>query len=102
MEPTRPKRQAEFLEDEPQLLDEWVPYLLRTLPDSVLNRVVESWQPQGDPNRVRCTITMRESLASGSDRHVMIGTLRQITPLGLQCRCVEAFGRGKDSTHENT
>lgn len=92
----RPARQAEFIEDEPLLLDEWVPYMLTALPDSVLDRVVESWQPQGDPNRVRCTITMREALSSGSERHVTNGTLRQITPLGLQCQFGEIFGRGKD------
>lgn len=93
----RPTRQSEFIEDEPQLVEEWVPYVLGTLPDSVLNRTVESWQPQGDPNRVRCFITLRESLARGSDNHVRNGTLRAVTPLGVQCRFKEIFGRGMDT-----
>ena len=93
----RPTRQSEFIEDEPRLVEEWVPYILATLSDSVLNRTVESWQPHGDPNRARCSITLRESLARGSDRHVRDSTLRRITPLGVQCRFKEIFGRGKDN-----
>ena len=93
----RPVRHAEFIEDEPRLVDEWVPYMLGTLPGSVLNRTVESWQPQGDPNRVRCSITLRESLARGSDKHVRNGTLRAITSLGVQCQFKDIFGRGVDT-----
>lgn len=94
----RPVRFAEYIEDEPRLIEEWLPFLLTVLPHNVLNRVVESWQPQGDPNRSRCTITMRQSLEAGSDRHVRNGTLRQITPLGVQCQFKEVFGRGKDTS----
>ena len=93
----RPIRQSEFIEDEPRLVEEWVPYILATLSHRVLDRTVASWQPQGDPNRVRCSITLRESLARGSDTHVRNGTLREITPLGVQCRCKEIFGRGVDT-----
>lgn len=93
----RPTRKSEFIEDEPRLVEEWVPYILATLSDSVLNRTVESWQPFGDPNRVRCSITLRESLASGSDKHVRNGTLRKLTPLGVQCRFKDIFGRGVDT-----
>lgn len=92
----RPVRHAEYIEDEPRLSEEWLPHLLYVLPSSVLNRVVESRMVQGDPNRSRYTITMRQSLEAGSDRHVRNGALRRITPLGVQCHLKEVFGRGKD------
>lgn len=93
----RPVRYAEFIEDEPRLIEEWLPHLLTVLPSNVLDCVVKTWQLQGDPNRSRCTITLRQSLEAGSDRHVQDGTLRRITPIGVQCRFKEVFGRGKDT-----